>query len=119
MNIQTIGGATGGSTQAPASGPAGKVRPLPAPGGTADPTAQAAAKPDGQRVQRAVDEINAQLRELDKNIRFSVDQDTGETVVKVVDTETGDVIRQIPSEEMLAISRSLERLQGVLLKQRA
>jgi flagellar protein FlaG len=119
MNIQTIGSAPGAGTQAPAAPPPAKVRPLPGQGGTADAAVQAAQKPDVQRVQKAAEEINAQLRELAKNIRFSVDQDTGETVVKVVDTETGDVIRQIPSEEMLAISRSLERLQGVLLKQRA
>jgi len=37
-----------------------------------------------------------------------------------VDTETGDVIRQFPSEDMLAISRSIDRFQqGLLLKQKA
>jgi flagellar protein FlaG len=40
-------------------------------------------------------------------------------VVKVVDTETDQVIRQIPSEEMLAIARNIDRLQGLLVKQEA
>jgi flagellar protein FlaG len=39
--------------------------------------------------------------------------------VRVVDTVTGEVIRQVPSEELLAISRSIDKLQGLLLRQEA
>jgi flagellar protein FlaG len=57
------------------------------------------------------------------DIKFSIDQDSGRTVVKVVDRETKDVIRQIPSEEMLELAKALDRAlgepQGVLVKQKA
>lgn len=74
---------------------------------------------DGGRVKEAARQINEQLNALRQGLEFSVDDETGTTVVRVVDAETGETIRQIPSEEVLAISRSLERLQGVLLKQEA
>jgi flagellar protein FlaG len=48
-----------------------------------------------------------------------VDKDTGKTVIKIVDSQTNQVIRQIPSEELLAIARNLDRVEGLLLKQRA
>ena len=69
--------------------------------------------------QRAVESINRRLEQSVNNLRFSVDDDTGKVVVKVLDTATDQVIRQIPSEEALAISRSLEKLQGLLLNQQA
>jgi flagellar protein FlaG len=74
---------------------------------------------DAEQVKRAADEINRQLKDAAQSIRFSVDSGSGKTIVRVVDSETGDVIRQIPSEEVLAISRSIERMQGVLLHQKA
>ena len=68
-------------------------------------------------MHRAAETINRQLQTVAPNLRFSVDEDTGKTVVRVVDTGTGEIIRQVPSEEVLAISRSLDRLQGLLFHQ--
>jgi flagellar protein FlaG len=81
--------------------------------------AQAAPAVDAQRVHRAVETINRHLEAAAQNLRFSVDDTTGKTVVRVVDTGTGEVIRQVPSEELLAISRSIDRLQGLLFHQQA
>ncbi|MDA0189672.1 MAG: flagellar protein FlaG, partial [Proteobacteria bacterium] len=53
------------------------------------------------------------------DIQFSIDEDTGTTVVKIIDRTTDEVIRQIPSEEMLDIAKALDRLQGLLIKQKA
>jgi len=74
---------------------------------------------DSDTVKEAAHRINEQLRALQQGLQFSVDEATGHTVVLVLDSETGQTIRQIPSEEALAISQSLERLQGILLKQQA
>ena len=71
----------------------------------------------GEQVRNAAERINQQLQTVAPNLRFSVDEDTGKTVVRVVDTDTGKVIRQVPSEEVLVISRSIERLQGLLFHQ--
>ncbi|TAN52111.1 MAG: flagellar protein FlaG [Methylococcaceae bacterium] len=88
--------------------------------------AQAAAKqvaeqqPSAAQLQNVVDNINRALKQSNKNLEFSVDADTKKSVVKVVDTETGDLIRQFPSEEALAISRAIDQMQqGLLLKQKA
>lgn len=51
-----------------------------------------------------------------RDLRFSVDEETGRTVVKVLDSRSGEVIRQIPPEEMLALAEDLERLQGLLFR---
>jgi flagellar protein FlaG len=49
-----------------------------------------------------------------------VDAATQKPVVKLIETDTGDLIRQFPTEEMLAISSAIEKFQqGVFLKQKA
>ena len=52
-------------------------------------------------------------------IHFSIDEESGRMVVKVIDAETHKVLRQIPSDEALAISRVLDRLKGLLIHQKA
>ena len=54
-----------------------------------------------------------------QNLQFSIDQDIGRTIVKVVDASTDEVIRQIPSEEIVAIAKAMDKLQGLLIKQQA
>lgn len=71
-------------------------------------------------MKQVVDNINKALKQSARNLEFIVDTDTEKPVVKVVDSETGDVIRQIPSEEMLSITRAIDEAQGsLLLKQTA
>ena len=77
-------------------------------------------QPDGARLQNLADSINTTLKQNDLHLEFRVDTEAKKLVIKLMDTETGDVIRQIPSDEMLAISRSIGRFQqGLLLKQQA
>lgn len=77
-------------------------------------------QPSATQLQNVVDNINKVMKQSNKNLEFSVDTDTKKSIVKLVDSETGDVIRQFPSEEALAISRSIENIQkGLLLKQKA
>lgn len=73
-----------------------------------------------EQLQDVVDHINKALKQSNKNLEFMIDADTKRSIVKLVDSETGDVIRQFPSEEALAISRAIDRIQqGLLLKQEA
>lgn len=77
-------------------------------------------QPSATQLQNVVDSINKVMKQSNRNLEFSVDTDTKKPIVKLVDSETGDVIRQFPSEEALAISRSIENIQkGLLLKQKA
>jgi uncharacterized FlaG/YvyC family protein len=48
-------------------------------------------------------------------LQFAVDTQTGQRVVQVIDKETGELIRQVPPEELLNVMQSLRALKGVLL----
>ena len=60
----------------------------------------------------AIDQLNGYLEETQRGLRFSMDEDSGRTVVRVIDTETDEVIRQIPSEEMLVLIRHFNEVTG-------
>ena len=72
-----------------------------------------------EQVDKAVDAINKTIQAASQNLEFSVDGDTSNVVVKVVDQQTKQVLRQIPTEEALEIAKSLDKLQGLLIKQTA
>lgn len=74
------------------------------------------------QLKDAVDTVNQAMRKAGQALEFSVDPDTNKPVIRMVDKDTGDLIRQIPSEEILAISRSIDQFlqrQGMLLSQKA
>ena len=83
------------------------------------PVPQQSQPVDAARLHEAVDTINRKLEESSQQLRFAIDHDSGKMVVRVVDTMTDQTIRQIPSEVAIAISQSLEKLQGLLVRQRA
>lgn len=121
MSIQMVSGASAAlakGSDASRTTPAATPGTVEARAPAVNPEASVPA-PDGDQVREATQRINEQLRALQQDIHFSVDEETGHTIVRVLDGATGQTIRQIPSEEALAISQSLERLQGVLLKQQA
>ena len=64
-------------------------------------------------------QLNDYAQNINREIQFSVHEETNRTVVKVVDTETKKVIRQLPSEEILKIAESLENFSGMLMKEQA
>lgn len=71
-------------------------------------------------VQKALESLKQAIKPtVSDSLRFSIDQDSGKTVVKVVDAQTDQVIRQIPSEEVLEIAKDLERMKGLFLRQQA
>ena len=65
-----------------------------------------------------VEELQRRVQSTASNLHFSIDQETGRTVVKVTDANTQEVIRQIPAEEILHLDKALERMQGLLLNKR-
>lgn len=77
------------------------------------------AKPSDNQLEAVIKAVNDFVKPFNDTLLFSLDKDTGTTVVKVVDTETKEVIKQIPSEEMLALAKALDQLQGLLVKQKA
>lgn len=82
-------------------------------------TAQSA-QPTNAQIQSAVDKVNQAMQQANTGVEFSIDQSSNRTLVKVVDTKTGETIKQFPSKEMIAIGQSIDQFQkGLLLKQKA
>ena len=78
-----------------------------------------------EALEKVVSQLNAYIQNTQRDVDFSVDDSTGRVVVRVIDSSTEEVIRQIPSEEMLAISRHLvesletEQPKGFLIELKA
>jgi len=56
---------------------------------------------------------------MGRNLNFSVDEVTGYNVVRVINPETNELVRQLPSEELLKIARNMQDLGSVLVSQKA
>lgn len=79
-----------------------------------------AEQPLATQLRAAVDNLNQALKQSNKNLEFTVDSESKDPIVKLVDSETGDVIRQYPSEEALSIAKAIDSFQqGMLIKQEA
>ena len=72
-----------------------------------------------QAVQESVEKLNEFIRPYVTSLQFSVDKDLGKVVVKIMDSETKEVIKQIPSEDVLALTKALGKVSGLFVKQEA
>ena len=76
--------------------------------------------PDRAAVEKAVEKLNQSTQFASQGLRFSIDDETGKTVVKVIDTATQNVVRQIPSVDALALAHAIDKMQhGLLLRDKA
>jgi flagellar protein FlaG len=80
---------------------------------------QSKEKPAVADVADAVKLLNTFVETSSQGIQFALDDSSGRTVVKIVDVETKTVLRQIPSAEALSIAQSLDKLQGLLIREKA
>lgn len=77
-------------------------------------------KPESdEQIRQAVQNIQSAVDNLAHNLRFSIDEDTGKTIIKVVDAHTDEVIRQFPTEQAIEIARTLDKVQGLLFNDKA
>lgn len=108
MNIQNVT-SLGQAAQPELRGGVAASRPTQA-------AVQARPEPTPQQVRDAVRHINLELKTARNTaLEFTVAPGTHTTVVKVVDTESGELIRQMPSEAALAIAESIGNFQKGLL----
>lgn len=87
------------------------------PAAPAEPVRQAPAAPQVEirRMESVTKQIDTFLRSMNKSLQFRVDDSTGRMIVSICDSETGEVIRQVPGEEALRIAQNLQsRLSGML-----
>jgi flagellar protein FlaG len=66
-----------------------------------------------ERIEDAVSELNSFVQNIQRGIQFSVHEETGRSVIIITDKETGEEIRQFPSEELLAISARISETLAV------
>lgn len=98
---------------APAAFPAGSVATAP---GTVAVAVAVAGNETDTGLKQAVDRINQSLPPSNQGIEFAIDEDSERVIVKVVDRETREVLRQMPTQEALDIAKALDRTQGLLIK---
>ncbi len=106
------------SVRAPTSNDAANVEKL-VPASTAGVSSPNAGVEQKQQVEAAVKAVKEFIQPMASNLAFEMDDDSGRTVIKITEASSGELIRQIPSEEMLEIAKALDRLQGLLVKQKA
>ncbi len=70
-------------------------------------------------VEDAVKRISDFIAPTQSEISFSIDKVSGVQVVKIVDSQSNEVIRQFPSKEAIEIARALDKLQGLLIRDKA
>ncbi|MNC27244.1 flagellar protein FlaG [compost metagenome] len=76
--------------------------------------AQTATEPRRDELEQAVTDIREFVQASQRKLDFSIDDSTGRVVVKVIATESGDVVRQIPSETALKLAQSLSQASSLL-----
>lgn len=81
---------------------------------TAKQTAAAAPASDAD-VQSALDNVNLLVAEINSSIHFQYHQATDQLVVKIVDSQTGQTLRQYPPEEFLDMMEQLSDYIGMIL----
>ncbi|EGW22459.1 flagellar protein FlaG [Methylobacter tundripaludum] len=64
------------------------------------------------KLKSAAVEGNSILQAANRNLEFKIDESTKKVVVKIVDNQTGETVRQIPSEDMLAFIKKMQELDG-------
>ena len=75
-------------------------------------------KPSAEEIKQDLDAINKQLKSVNSSIQFTVDGKTNDIVVKIVDSDTGKVIRQIPPEDVLSIREHLKEMSGLIVEKK-
>jgi flagellar protein FlaG len=124
MNVNQISNNVSPPVTAPTSGRTAPPTGANPAGGAAAASAQSSATAPPAKgsddVRKAAQQVNAALKATSSSdLQFSVEGDNKNVVVRVVDSQTKELIRQIPSEEMVAISKAMDNLSGLLIQQKA
>ncbi|WP_095110701.1 flagellar protein FlaG [Pseudomonas sp. Irchel 3E20] len=112
MSIKLNAAYPAGATQA-----SGTSAAQAAPVAETDPTT--AEEPQRVALEKAVTDIREFVQATQRNLDFSIDDSTGRVVVKVIATDSGEVIRQIPSETALKLAQNLSDASSLLFQTKA
>ena len=67
-------------------------------------------------VEQVVEELNQAMQNVHRSLQFSVDKESGKTVIKVVDVDTDEVIREIPPEESRKLAQQISENMGAFIR---
>jgi flagellar protein FlaG len=96
------------------------VKHLPAAtGADTESTKTPEARPDQETVNRAAAKIRDALQESNQGLEIEVDPDLHRVVVKIINRDTNEVIRQIPIKEALELEKRLSEQKGLLIEEHA
>ena len=99
-----------------ASGP-DEIFETPTPKAVADVKAAEAEELSPGKLQQSLQEINNVLAGFSISVQFQIDPDYKELIVKVVDRASGELIRQMPSADVVRMSKAMDNLKGLLFAQ--
>ncbi|WP_437884231.1 flagellar protein FlaG [Pseudomonas sp. LRF_L74] len=106
------------STEVAGNSTAGKLSPVSSvDDGRYLPDSEAAT-PDSASVVQALDDIRSAVQSVHRNLEFSFNEDAGMTVVTVTDSESGEVVRQIPSEVLVKLAANFKEASNLLFSER-
>jgi flagellar protein FlaG len=118
MNIESIGKASTSPRTASSDGVTQAIRQSAPNKSSETPNNQTQAY-SSVDLEEAVQRLSNFVSASQSEISFSIDDVSGVRVVKILDTQSKEVIRQIPSEEAVELARALDKLQGLLIKAKA
>lgn len=101
----------GAANRVPRTGQA--ESPVSDPRRAEDPSTSRQDKPDDS-IEGAVSDLNNLAQQMRRELQFSVEEESGELVVKVIDKETDEVVRQIPSEVLLELRKRMTEAAGAI-----
>lgn len=67
-----------------------------------------------ERLSEVIEDLNQRIESLGRNLGFRIDDKVNRSIVTVVNRETGEVVRQIPTEVVVRVAHSIEDLKGLL-----
>jgi len=67
-----------------------------------------------RQLEAAVAQLNKQMEHTGVSLGFSIDESIGRSIIKVVNKESGELVRQIPSEDVVRVAHSIESMKGIL-----
>lgn len=78
-----------------------------------NPSPRAGQGVSAEQVSQVVSDLNDYVQSVGRDLQFQVDEESGRSIIRVLDSQTREVIRQIPPEEVLALARTLNQTQSL------
>ena len=78
-----------------------------------------ASQPTQEVILKTAKQMESFVQSMGRELSFSVDEKTGYSIIRVINPQTGEVIRQLPAEELLKIAEMFEQTNSALVNQKA